>query len=130
VLTVHGAGTRMVSTLVNAGVFRHPGTGEPVIAHVAMGTARRVGHLTAEPSATLMFPDGHRWIAVEGTATLIGPDHPHPAVAPEAVAPLLRDIYRAAGGGEHPDWNEYDRVMAEGRRLAVLVSVDRAYGNH
>ena len=41
---------------------------------------------------------------------------------------LLRDIYTAAGG-THDDWDEYDRVMADERRVAVLVTPERTYGN-
>jgi hypothetical protein len=34
-----------------------------------------------------------------------------------------------AAGGEHEDWAEYDRVMAEQRRAAVLVDPARIYSN-
>jgi hypothetical protein len=40
----------------------------------------------------------------------------------------LRDVYRAAGGGEHPDWNEYDEVMKQERRAVVMVTPERMYG--
>ena len=43
-----------------------------------------------------------------------------------SVGPVLRDIVRAAGG-THDDWDEYDRVMAEDRRAAVLVTPRRTY---
>jgi hypothetical protein len=33
-----------------------------------------------------------------------------------------------AAGGTHDDWDEYDRVMAEERRAAVLVTPTRIYG--
>ena len=35
---------------------------------------------------------------------------------------LLRQVYSAAGGGEHEDWAEYDRVVAAERRMAVLLT--------
>ena len=41
---------------------------------------------------------------------------------------LLRAIFTAAGG-EHDDWDEYDRTMAEQRRAAVLIRPDRVYSN-
>jgi hypothetical protein len=41
---------------------------------------------------------------------------------------LLRTVF-AAAGGTHDDWDEYDRVMADERRLAVLVRPRRVYGN-
>jgi hypothetical protein len=32
-------------------------------------------------------------------------------------------------GGTHDDWDTYDRVMREERRVAVLVDPVRGYGN-
>ena len=34
-----------------------------------------------------------------------------------------------AAGGEHDDWAEYDRVMAEQRRTVVLIAPTRIYSN-
>jgi hypothetical protein len=36
-------------------------------------------------------------------------------------------VYSAAGGS-HDNWDEYDRVMAEQRRAAVLLDPARVYG--
>jgi hypothetical protein len=41
---------------------------------------------------------------------------------------LLRDIFSAAGG-THDDWDTYDRVMREQRRLEVLISATCVYSN-
>ena len=60
---------------------------------------------------------------------LVGPDDPLEGIAPGALPGLLRDIYSAAGGGEHDDWAEYDRVMAAERRMAVLLTPTRIYVN-
>ena len=38
------------------------------------------------------------------------------------------EIFTAAGG-THDDFDEYDRVMAEERRVAVLVEPERVYGS-
>jgi hypothetical protein len=65
---------------------------------------------------------------VEGHAEILGPDDPHPGVDAQALRILLRDIFRSAGG-THDDWDTYDRVMAEERRAAVLVSPRRTYTN-
>ena len=64
---------------------------------------------------------------MDGSAELIGPLDPHPS-APVDVPELLRAVFRAAGG-THPDWAEYDRVMADEQRTAVLVTPSRVYGN-
>jgi PPOX class probable F420-dependent enzyme len=130
VLTTVAAGGRPVSTLVNAGPLAHPVDGEPAVALVGMGGARRIAHLERDPRAVVVFSHHRRWKAVEGRATLLGPDHPHPDVDPSLLPGLLRDIYRAAGGGDHPDWDDYDRAMATERRLAIVISIDRAYGTY
>jgi hypothetical protein len=70
---------------------------------------------------------GWQWVSVEGDAELIGPDDPHPELDPAEVAGLLREIFIAAGG-DHDDWDQYDRVMAEERRTAVLVTPNRIFG--
>jgi hypothetical protein len=46
----------------------------------------------------------------------------------EQVRLLLRAIFTSAGGS-HDDWDEYDRVMAEQRRTAVLIRPTRVYSN-
>ena len=35
----------------------------------------------------------------------------------------------AAAGGRHDDWEDYDRVMAEEWRTAVLIDPNRMYSN-
>jgi hypothetical protein len=129
VLTTIGAG-RPVSTLINAGPFPHPVTGEASVALVGMGGARRIAHLERDPRAVVLFSHHRRWKAVEGSATLLGPDHPVAGFDPVRLPTLLRDIFRAAGGGEHPDWADYDRVMVADRRLAIVISIDHDYGTY
>jgi hypothetical protein len=77
-----------------------------------------------------VFRAGWEWAAVRGPVELAGPDDLLPGVndGPSAVDDrlrvLLRDIF-AAAGGSHPDLAEYDRVMAEDRRTAVLLTPER-----
>jgi PPOX class probable F420-dependent enzyme len=116
------------STVVNAGVMSHPLTGEPCVAFVAAGGARKLAYLRADPRCTVVARSGWRWAAVEGDAEIIGPDDPHPDVDADALRRLLRDVFRAAGG-THEDWDTYDRVMAAERRAAVLIRPSRSYTN-
>ena len=116
------------ASLVNAGVMPHPLTGEQVVALVAVGGARKIHHLRADRRATIVARAGWQWAAVEGTAEIIGPDDPHPDVDGEALRVMLREIFTAAGG-THDDWDTYDRVMAEERRAAVLLTPSRVYTN-
>jgi PPOX class probable F420-dependent enzyme len=116
------------ATVVNAGVMGHPLRDVQVVGLVAAGGSRKLGHLRADPRATIVARAGWRWATVEGTAEVIGPDDPHPDVDREHLRVLLQDIFRAAGG-THDDWDTFDRVMADERRAAVLVVPRRTYTN-
>jgi hypothetical protein len=113
-LTVH-------ASLVSAGVLEDPETGEPVVGAVVAGNARKLGYLRASGRATAAFSQGFRWVAVEGPVRLQGPDDVSPTPPRVDTPTLLRSVFVAAGG-THDDWDEYDRVMAEERRCAVLVT--------
>mgnify|MGYP001318633484 CR=1 FL=1 len=128
VSVVRAQGT-VLSTVVNAGVVAHPVTGEPVAAFVGRPATRKIAHLRTTPRATLLWRAGWAWVAAEGAAELVGPDDPLEGVAAGAIPALLRAVYTAAGGGEHDDWAEYDRVVAAERRMAVLVTPSRIYVN-
>jgi len=125
--TLRGDGSVQAS-VVNAGVMQHPLTDLPVVGLVAVGGARKLRHLRADPRTTVVARAGWQWAAVEGSAQLIGPDDPHPDVDDERLRVLLREIFTAAGG-THDDWDTYDRVMREERRTAVLISPIRVYSN-
>ena len=127
VLSTLRADGSVQSTVVNAGVLDHPVTGAPVAGLVAVGGSLKLRHLRADPRATLTCRVGWQWATVEGEAEVVGPDDPHPAVDPEGLRLLLRDVFTAAGG-VHEDWDTYDAVMARERRAAVLVSPRRVYG--
>ena len=115
------------SSVVNAGVLDHPTTGEPVVGLVAMGSSQRLTNLRARPRATVVIRAGWRWAGVEGPTDLVGPDDSFEGVDGEGLRLLLRRVFVAAGG-THEDWDEYDRVMADERRVAVLVRPERTYG--
>lgn len=115
------------TSLVNAGVMPHPISGGQAVAFVTYGRAK-LGNLRERPTVNVSFRSGWQWIAVEGTAEIIGLDDPHPDVDGERLRRLLREIFVAAGGS-HSDWDEYDRVMARERRAAVFVHPTRIYSN-
>jgi PPOX class probable F420-dependent enzyme len=114
------------SSLVNAGVMAHPTTGAPVLAFVAAGKVK-LANLRARPQVTTTFRRGWQYATVEGTAELAGPDDPRPWFDAERLRLLLREIFTAAGG-THDNWDEYDRVMVEEHRTAVLITPTRVYG--
>lgn len=127
VSTARADGT-IQSSVVNAGVLDHPLTGQPVVGLVAAGSSRRLSNLRARPRATVVLRAGWRWAGVEGPVDLCGPDDPLGDIDGERLRLLLREIFTAAGG-THDDWDEYDRVMATERRVAVLVTPERTYGS-
>jgi PPOX class probable F420-dependent enzyme len=127
VSTLRADGTIQAS-VVNAGVYEHPVSGERGVALVAAGGSRKLANLRVRPRVTVVARAGWQWAAVEGNAELIGPDDPIEGVGAEELRLALRAVFVAAGG-THDDWDEYDRVMAAERRTIVFVSADRVYSN-
>jgi PPOX class probable F420-dependent enzyme len=115
------------STVVNAGVTVDPTTSEPCVAFVAAGRSRKLAHLRTDPTISVTVRAGWEWATVDGTATIIGPDDPHPDIDANGLRQLLRTIFTDAGG-THDDWDAYDHVMHDERRAAVLVAPHRVYG--
>jgi PPOX class probable F420-dependent enzyme len=116
------------ASLINAGILDHPATGEPVLGFVTYGRVK-LANLRARPAMALTFRDGWKWATVEGRAELAGPDdRPEWLADTDQLRLLLRDVF-AACGGTHDNWAEYDRVMVEQGRTAVLVVPTRVYSN-
>lgn len=114
------------SSVVNAGVLPHPVSGREVVGFVVRPDTRKLANLRVRPRTTVVARSGWRWAAVEGTVELAGPGDPLPGLSDDGLRTLLRDVFTAAGG-THDDWAAYDHVMAEERRVAVLVRPDRVY---
>jgi PPOX class probable F420-dependent enzyme len=115
------------SSVVNAGVMRHPLVEHPVLGFVTYGKVK-LANLRARPQLTATFRSGWQWAAVEGYAELLGPDDPHAEIDAELLRLLLRQAFSAAGG-RHDNWAEYDRVMIEQGRTLVLIEPTRIYGS-
>ncbi|MFC5181293.1 PPOX class F420-dependent oxidoreductase [Actinomadura harenae] len=82
-------------------------------------------NLRRDPRASLHVSskDGWSWTVAEGVAELTDVA----AGERDATVEELVDLYRSIRG-EHPDWDEYRRVMVEERRLVVRLPVERVYG--
>lgn len=128
VLTVIGPDGRMRPSVVNVGVLGHPVTGERVVGAVILGRARKLAHLRARPRASVVLRAGWQWAGVEGPVQIAGPDDPMEGIDPERLRLLLREIFTAAGG-THENFDEYDKVMADDRRAAVLIAPERVFTN-
>lgn len=125
--TTRADGTIQAS-LVNAGVLTDPDGGADVVGFVARGATHKLANLQARPRASVVFRVGWEWVAVEGPVTIIGQDVSAGGNDPERLRMLLRDVFKAAGG-THDDWDEYDRVMRDERRVVVLVTPERISTN-
>jgi PPOX class probable F420-dependent enzyme len=83
-------------------------------------TAMKARNLERRPyAAVCVIPDGFfggRWVQVEGPVKV---EH-----LPEAMDGLVR-YYRSVAG-EHPDWDDYRRAMAEERRVLLRITPERA----
>lgn len=80
--------------------------------------AYKTGHVRRDPrvSVCVLSEDFWNWIQIDGTATVVS--------LPEAMEPLV-DYYRAVAG-EHPDWDDYRRAMADQRRVIIRIDIERA----
>ncbi|WP_067457415.1 PPOX class F420-dependent oxidoreductase [Actinomadura macra] len=82
-------------------------------------------NLRRDPRASLHVSsaDGWSWAVAEGTAELS-----ETAAAPgDAAVEELVEVYRDIRG-DHPDWDEYRRVMVADGRLVIRLHVERLYG--
>jgi PPOX class probable F420-dependent enzyme len=87
----------------------------------------KTANLRRDPRAAIEFTSSDRrsWATAQGTVTLQGPStDPH---GPEVDA--LVEYYRL-GSGEHPDWEEYRRVMVDDRRVLMTMAIEHVYGDH
>ena len=83
-------------------------------------------NLKRDARCSLMVSKQDWWgyIVFEGKATILSPDN----TSADELRDALRDVYRAATGGDHPNWPEYDQAMVDDRRAAVIVVPDQVYG--
>jgi PPOX class probable F420-dependent enzyme len=93
------------------------GAGRAIIS--SQETTAKVRNLRRDPRATLcVFVEAFTgpWVQIEGTAEVVS--------GPEAVEPLV-DYYRRLAG-EHPDWDDYRRVMLTEQRALIRITIARA----
>jgi PPOX class probable F420-dependent enzyme len=93
---------------------------------IVRGTSVKVRNLRRDPRCTVLAvtADWRGWVTVEGTAQLFDATN----TEAERLRQLLRDVYRACGDKDHPDWDEYDQAMRQQEAVVVLVRPERVYG--
>ena len=119
---------RILSTVVNCGIIEHPLTGDTCVAFVSGGNAARLKHVDRGSQVTVSVRRGWSWSSATGPADLIRPESLPEGINAEEMRLLLREVFHAAGG-VHDDLEEYDRAMAEEKRVVVCVIPDRILGN-
>ena len=108
-------------TLVSCGLY---GDG---VAFTTKTDRAKLPNLRRNPRCTLLGskPDWTGYMSLEGQAQLISLEN----TEAEDLRLILRDVYRVTGGGEHPDWDEYDQAMRDQGRLVVVVVPEHIYEN-
>ena len=93
---------------------------------IVRGTSAKVRNLRRDNRCTVMAvaDDWRSFAVVEGEAEL----KDYRNTDQEAMRVELREVYRACGDSDHPDWEEYDRAMVEQDAVIVLVTPQRVYG--
>lgn len=107
-------------SIVTVGAFRDG------VAFTTTAGRAKLPNLVRDPRCSLLVSKQDWWgyVVLEGRAQVLAADNTDAAELRQA----LRDVYRAATGQEHPDWDEYDAAMVKDRRAAVVVVPDHVYG--
>ena len=86
----------------------------------------KLSNLKRDPRCSLLVSHESWWgyVVLEGRARVMSADN----TDAEELRLALRDVYRAASGEEHSNWDEYDRAMVDDRRAAVVVVPEHVYG--
>jgi PPOX class probable F420-dependent enzyme len=96
------------------------------VAFTTTADRAKLANLKRNPRCSLLVSQEDWWgyVVLEGHAEILSSDN----TQSEELRMALRDVYRAASGTEHPNWDEYDQAMQEQRRSVVIVVPERIYG--
>ena len=95
------------------------------VAFTTPGDRAKLRNLRRDPRCTLIVSqdDWGGYVVFEGLAKILEAGN----TDADKLSDALREVYRGISG-EHPDWDEYDRVMLEERRAVVIVVPEHVYG--
>ena len=93
---------------------------------IVRGTSAKVRNLRRDNRCTVMAvaEDWRSFAVVEGGSEL----KDYHNTDREEMRVELREVFRACGDHEHPDWEEYDEAMVKQDAVIVLVTPERVYG--
>ncbi|MFP6678837.1 MAG: PPOX class F420-dependent oxidoreductase [Dehalococcoidia bacterium] len=86
----------------------------------------KLRNLERNPRCSLLVAQDNWWgyVVLEGVAEIISLK----TTGAHELSDAMRDVYRAAAGKEHPNWDEYDEVMRQENRVGVVVIPNKTYG--
>jgi PPOX class probable F420-dependent enzyme len=121
VITTHQANGAAHASVVVCGAYE----GQAAFV-IVRGTSVKARNLRRDPRCTVLAvtADWRSWATVEGQAQLFD----YRNTDGETLRVMLRNVYRACGDKDHPDWDEYDQAMREQDAVVVLVRPERVYG--
>lgn len=121
VITTYQSNGAMQTSIVVCGAFR----GKAAFV-IVWGNSAKTRNLRRDPRCTVLAvsDDWRNCVAVEGQAEL----RDYRNTPAEEYRVLLRDVFRACGDKDHPDWEEYDRAMVQQDAVTVFVTPERVYG--
>jgi PPOX class probable F420-dependent enzyme len=87
----------------------------------------KYSNLLRDPRCAMMVmsPDLRVYAVLDGDAQVVGPHN----TDTDVLRTTLREVYRVSAGKEHPNWDEYDAVMVEQKRVAILLAPTRMYAH-
>lgn len=120
VLTAHRKNGGLQMSIVTCGPYREG------VAFTTTEDRAKLINLKRDARCALLISKRDWWgyVVLDGKAQILSADN----TDSEVLRMALRDVYRAAAGKEHPDWEEYDRAMVEQDAVVVLVPPERVYG--
>ncbi len=120
VLTTHRKGGGLQMSIVTCGPYRDG------VAFTTRGGLAKLANLRRDPRCALLVSKADWWgyVVLDGKATILSSENT-PA---GELRIALRDVYRAAAGKEHPDWEDYDRAMVKDKRVVIIVAPEQVYG--
>ena len=92
---------------------------------IVKGSSAKARNLRKDARCTVMsVADNWRTCAiVEGQATLMD----YRNTDPEKMRVELREVFRACGDKDHPDWEEYDQAMVKQDAVIILIKPKHIY---
>ena len=86
----------------------------------------KLHNLRRNPDCSLLISadEWRPFVVLEGQARILSPG----VTGAEELRMALRDVYRAAAGEEHSNWDEYDAAMVTDHRSAIIVVPTHIYG--